>query len=76
MDEDELRRLADEARSRLTELIPDEQARRQADLDLDRALAGPPGSAKPALMAALRSHEGIRRWVAADTDRLVGPRFR
>jgi hypothetical protein len=72
MDEDELRRLAAEARGRLAELIPDEQARREADVDLEHALAQPPGSAKPALMAALRAHEGVRRWVATDTDRLVG----
>jgi hypothetical protein len=72
MDENELRQLAEESRRRLAELIPDEHERRQADGDLARALNEPPGSAKPALMAALRSHEGIRRWVAADTDRIVG----
>lgn len=72
MDENELRQLAEEARRRLADLIPDEPERRQADGDLARALNEPPGSAKPALMEALRSHEGIRRWVAADTDRIVG----
>lgn len=72
MDENELRQLAEESRRRLTELIPDEHERRRADGDLARALNEPPGSAKPALMEALRSHEGIRRWVAADTDRIVG----
>ena len=72
MDENDLRRLAEEARQRLAELIPDEPERRHADSDLARALAEPPGSAKPALMEALRAHEGIRRWVAADTDRIVG----
>ena len=72
MDEDELRRLAEQARRRLAELIPDEPERRQADGDLARALNEPPGSAKAALMEALRAHEGIRRWVAADTDRIVG----
>lgn len=73
MDENELRQLTEEARRRLADLIPDEHERRQADGDLAHALDEPPGSAKPALMAALRSHEGIRRWVAADTDRIVGP---
>ena len=72
MEEIELRLLAEAARGRLAELIPDEDERRQADGDLARALSEPPGSAKPALMEALRSHEGIRRWVAADTDRGVG----
>src|SRR5690348_3181930 len=72
MDENELRRLAEEALRRLPELIPDEHERGQADGDLAHALNEPPGSAKPALMEALRSHEGIRRWVAADTDRIVG----
>ena len=72
MDENELRQLAEESRRRLAELIPDEHERRQADSDLARALNEPPGSAKPALMEALRSHEGIRRWVTADTDRIVG----
>jgi hypothetical protein len=71
MDENELRRLAGEARQRLAELIPDEQERRKADRDLAHALHEPPGSAKPVLMEALRSHEGIRRWVAADTDRMI-----
>ena len=72
MDETELRQLAEDARRRLAELIPDEQERREADGELARALDEPPGNAKPALMAALRSHEGVRRWVAADTDRIVG----
>jgi len=72
MEENELRQLAEEARRRLTELIPDEDERRQADGDLTRALNEPPANAKPALMEALRSYEGIRRWVAADTDRVVG----
>lgn len=72
MDEDELRQLAEEARQILPELIPDADERRQADGELARALSEPPASAKPALMEALRSHEGIRRWVAADTDRIVG----
>jgi hypothetical protein len=72
MEENELRQLAEEARRRLPELIPGEDERRQADDDLARALNEPPASAKPALKAALRSHEGIRRWVAADTDRIVG----
>lgn len=72
MDEDELRQLAEGARQILPELIPDADERRQADGELARALSEPPASAKPALMEALRSHEGIRRWVAADTDRIVG----
>jgi hypothetical protein len=72
MEESELRQLAGEARQRLAELIPDADARRQADGDLARALSEPPGSAGPALLEALRSHEGIRRWIAADTDRAVG----
>ncbi len=72
MEETELRQLAEGARRRLPELIPDEGERRQADRDLARALNEPPGSAKSALMDALRSHEGLRRWVAADTDRSVG----
>jgi len=71
MEENELRQLAKGARRRLTELIPDDDERRQADGDLTRALNEPPATAKPALMEALRSHEGIRRWVAADTDRIV-----
>jgi len=72
LDEDELRQLAEGARQILPELIPDADERRQADGELARALSEPPASAKPALMEALRSHEGIRRWVAADTDRIVG----
>jgi hypothetical protein len=72
MEESELRQLAEEARRRLAELIPDEDERRRADGDLARALGEPPGSGGPALLGALRSHEGIRRWVAADTDRAVG----
>ena len=71
MEENELRQLAEEARRRLPELIPGEDERRQADSDLARALNEPPASAKPALMEALNSHEGIRRWVAADTDRIT-----
>jgi hypothetical protein len=72
MEENELRQLAEEARGRLSELIPDEDERRQADGDLARALNEPPASAKPALMEALTSNEAIRRWIAADTDRIVG----
>ena len=71
MEESELRQTAEEARRRLAELIPDEDERRQADADLARALNEPSASAKPALMEALRSHAGIRRWIAADTDRVV-----
>jgi hypothetical protein len=73
MEENELRQLAEGARRELPELIPDEDERRRADGDLARALNEPPASAKPALMEALNSHEGIRRWVAADTDRIVYP---
>jgi hypothetical protein len=72
MEETELRQLAEVARGKLAELIPDEDERRQADGDLARALSEPPGSAKTVLMEVLRSHEGIRRWVVADTDRGVG----
>lgn len=72
MEESELRLLAETARGRLAELVPDDDERRQADSDLARALSEPPGGAKTALMEVLRSHEGIRRWVAADTDRAVG----
>lgn len=72
MDEDELRQLAEGARQILPELIPDADERRQAEGELARALSEPPATAKSALMAALRAHEGIRRWVAADTDRIVG----
>jgi hypothetical protein len=72
MDENQLRQLAVEARRKLPSLIPDERERRQADGELARALDEPAGQAKPVLMAALRSHENIRRWVAADTDRIVG----
>jgi hypothetical protein len=72
MEENELRQLAEGARQRLPELIPDEDERRQADGDLARALNEPSVSAKPALMEALNSYEGIRRWIAADTDRIVG----
>jgi hypothetical protein len=71
MDENELRRLAEEARRELAELILDEHERARIDSDLAGALNEPPGNAKPALMEALRSHEAIRRWVAADTDRFV-----
>lgn len=71
MDENELRRLAEEARRDLAELIPDEHERARIGSYLTRALEEPPGNAKPALMEALRSHEAIRRWVAADTDRFV-----
>jgi hypothetical protein len=71
MEETELRLLAEAARRNLAELVPDEEERRQADDDLARALSAPSGRAKPALMEALRSHEGIRRWVAADTVRGV-----
>jgi hypothetical protein len=70
MDENELRRRAQEARRELAELIPDERERVRVDSQLAQALNEPPGNAKPALMAALRSHEAIRRWIAADTDRV------
>jgi hypothetical protein len=70
MEESELRQLAEEARRRLAELIADEDERRQADGDLARALSEPPGSAQAALLEALRSHEAIRRWVAADPERV------
>ena len=73
MDENDLRRLAGEARQGLAELIPDEQERARVDEDLARALSEPPGHAKPALLEALRSHDAIRRLVAADTDRGIGP---
>jgi hypothetical protein len=69
MDENELRRLAGEARQRLAELIPDEQERASADSHLASALREPPARAKPALIEALRSHDAIRWWIAADTDR-------
>ncbi len=72
MEETELRLLAETARRNLAELIPDEDERRRADGDLARALSEPPGSAKTALMEVLRSYEGIRRRIAADTDRGVG----
>jgi len=72
MDENELRRLAEEARRKLAELIPEERERARVDSELAQALNEPPGSAKPALMEALRSHEAVRNWVAADTDRFVG----
>jgi len=72
MEETELRQFAEEARRKLPELIPDEGERQQADRDLARALNELPGSAKPALTDALRSHEGLRCWVAADTDRSIG----
>jgi hypothetical protein len=71
MDENELRRWAEQVRRELAELIPDERERARLDSQLARALNEPPGSAKPALMDALRSHEAIRRRVAADTDRFV-----
>ena len=71
MDEIELRQLAEEARGELPQLIPDEGQRARADIQLAQALNEPPGKAKSALMSALRSHEAIRRWVAADTDRMV-----
>ena len=72
MDENDLRRLAGEARQRLAEVIPEEHERARVDSDLARALSEPPGRAKPALLEALRSHDAIRRLVAADTDRAVG----
>jgi hypothetical protein len=72
MEESELRQLAEEARRKLAELIPDEDERRRAEGDLARALGEPAGRAGPALLEALRSHEGIRRWIVADTDRAVG----
>ena len=72
MEADELRQLAERARRALPELIPDEDERRLAEGELDRALDEPPPGAKPALIEALRSREAIRRWVAADTDRIVG----
>lgn len=72
MEEKELRELAQGVRRILPELIPDVSERDRADGDLVRALSEPSGSAKPALIQALRSHEGIRRWVTADTDRIVG----
>jgi len=72
MDENELRRLAEEARRKLAELIPEERERERVDSELARALNEPPGSAKPALMEALQSHEAVRSWVGADTDRFVG----
>jgi hypothetical protein len=70
MDENELRRRVQEARADLAELIPDAGERARVDSQLGQALNEPPGNAKSALMAALRSHEAIRRWVAADTDRI------
>lgn len=72
MDENELRRLAQQARQELAELIPDEGERARVDSDLASALTEPPGNAKLALMEALRSHEATRRWMAADTDRIAG----
>lgn len=71
MDEKELRRLAEEVRQELAELIPDEHERARVDSDLARALNEPLGNVKPALLEAFRSHEAIRRWMAADTDRAV-----
>ena len=71
MDENELRRLAEQARRELAHLIPDKAERARADSQLAQALNEPPGTAKLALMGALRSHEAIRRWIAADTDRIV-----
>lgn len=71
MEETELRLLAEAARGRLAELVPDEDERRKADGDLARALSEPPGEAKPTLMEALRAHEGVRRWMAADPLRAV-----
>jgi hypothetical protein len=71
MDENELRRRAEEVRRELADLIPDEPERARVDSQLARALNEPPGHAKPALMEALRSHEAIRAWIAADTDRFV-----
>jgi hypothetical protein len=72
MEEQELRQLAENARRILPDLVPDKTERVQADRDLDQALSEPVGEAKPALMAALRSHQGIRRWVAGDTLRSIG----
>jgi hypothetical protein len=73
MDEAELRRRAEEVRRDLAELIPDPGERARVAGELARALGEPPGSARPALMEALRSHEAVRRWMAGDTDRMVGP---
>lgn len=72
MEEQELRQLAENARRILPDLMPDEAERGQADRDLSQALSEPKGGAKTALMAALLAHPAIRRWVAADTDRIVG----
>jgi len=72
MEEAELRRLAQEARRKLPDLIPDKIEQQQADRELARALNEPPGVAKSALMDALVSYEGLRRWVAVDVDRSVG----
>lgn len=72
MEEQELRHLAENARRILPDLVPDEAERALADRDLNQALGEPEGEAKAALMAALRTHPGVRRWVAADTDRIVG----
>jgi len=71
MEESEWRLLAQTARRNLAELIPDADERHRADGDLARALGEPPGEAKPALMEALRAHEGVRRWMAADPLRAV-----
>ena len=68
----ELRRLAEEARCKLPELIPDPGQREPVDRALAAALAEPPGPARAALVTALRSHEALLRWLAVDRDRGPG----
>jgi len=51
----------------LAVLIPDEREQARVDGELNE----PPGSAKAVLIQALRSHEAIRRWIAADTSRFI-----
>jgi hypothetical protein len=71
MDENSLRRLAEEVRANLRDLISDEQQRAQVDHELLEALQRPSGSAAAALRDALRSHEAIVDWLAIDVDRAV-----
>lgn len=73
MDENELRQLAERVRLELLELIPDEDERARVDGDLARALDEPAGSAERTLRDALRSHDAVRRFLAFDIDRAVGP---
>jgi hypothetical protein len=75
MEEAELRDMAAALRADLAAWIPDPAERATVDAALRQALDTAPGSAKPALRAALTSHPQARRWVAdrlpAEVERAV-----